>query len=684
MAEGQIIITLPGDLDPAIRQQVLDALPQSGVEVAAPEVVVALPTAVVDQAVERALEASGGLPDALAGYAGRLDAAGPGLAATLLLIAAAMAAGYAVERALRRPEPAAPAPDAETDTETPFTATLLRAGRWLAGRLASLAIFVVVSLMAARVMTPDAARPLADAVVLLTVMQRLMIAIVAFLAAPAAPYRRLAGLSDEDALRVTRLAVAVIAIGWFFRCAVEVLRQGVEGPERALAAAALLFLGALPGVIYWFLVRRPIGGLILKAFGAATLAEAGPRVRLLARNWSFFYVGVSVMNALSAASGELGIPGAAEIGRSGAMTTLVAVLTPFIVAGITLWRDERKLVSDPTRHAALLGGAALAKGVTIVGAMIFMLQAWGLDPFATPSEGATGLILLLPALVKATFAVVIGAALWRTVSEFIAAYAAPPPPDLSKPMNDEVGMGGSRLGTVLPVLRAFALTAIGVLTVMFALSALGVDIAPLLAGAGVLGLALGFGAQRLVADVISGMFYLYEDAFRVGEYLETSQGKGVVERISFRSVRLRHPRGPVFTIPFSTMGTVQNHSRDYVKVKFVFEVPQHTDLERVRKLVKKAGEALLEDPELTGRFLEPMKSQGAVGIRGQAFQVGVKFVTRPGQQFLARRKAMAALQKVFEENDIELMTPRIEFGSAQGSADLAEMVAKAGEQAPTR
>jgi len=675
VAEGRIIITLPGDLDPAIRRQVLDALPQGGVEIAAPDAAMAapLPTEIVDAAIETAVAASGALPDALMAYAAQFGGVG-GLLLALLTIAAAMAAGYAAERALRRPEPAHGA----TETETPFTDTLLRAGRWCAGRLVSLAIFIGVALVLARLLTPEAARPLADALIFATVLPRLMLAVVDLLAAPGAPRRRLAGLDDGDARMVTRLAAAALALNWAFRVVVVFLSHAAAGAPGALAVSALIFVGALPGVIYWFLVRRPVGGLILKAFGAADPAQAGPRLRFLARNWSFLYVGVSAMNALSGASGALGVPGAAQIGRSGGVTTLVAVLTPFIVAGIALWRDERRAVSDPARHAALLGGAALAKGVVIVAAMIFLLRAWGMDPFSPPPEGASGLILLLPALLKAAFAVVIGAALWRTASELIAAYAAPPPPDLSKPMGDEIGMGGSRLGTVLPVLRAFALTAISVMTAMFALSALGVNIAPLLAGAGVLGLALGFGAQRLVADVISGMFYLYEDAFRVGEYLETSQGKGIVERISFRSVRLRHPRGPVFTIPFSTMGTVQNHSRDYVKVKFVFEVPQHTDLERVRKLVKKVGESLLEDPELDGRFLEPMKSQGAVGIKGQAFLVGVKFVTRPGQQFLARRKAMAALQRAFEENDIELMTPRIEFGAAAGSADLAEMVARGG------
>jgi small-conductance mechanosensitive channel len=234
-------------------------------------------------------------------------------------------------------------------------------------------------------------------------------------------------------------------------------------------------------------------------------------------------------------------------------------------------------------------------------------------------------------------------------------------------MDDDIGAPGSRMDTVAPILRGAAMAAIFVVTGMLALSALGVNITPLLAGAGVLGLAIGFGSQKLVADVINGMFYLYEDAFRIGEYVETGAGKGVVEAISLRSVRLRHPRGPVFTVPFSSMGTIQNHSRDWVKIKFTFDVPQETDLEKVRKLVKKAGEALMADPEVAQRILEPMKSQGAINIKGHAFEVGVKFTTKPGQQFLVRRKAMAALQKAFADNGIELVTPRITFESALGA-----------------
>src|SRR6516165_6751700 len=100
--------------------------------------------------------------------------------------------------------------------------------------------------------------------------------------------------------------------------------------------------------------------------------------------------------------------------------------------------------------------------------------------------------------------------------------------------------------------------------VLMALSAMGVQIAPLRAGAGVFGIAVGFGAPTFARDVIAGMFYLLDDAFRVGEYIQAGRYKGTVEGFSIRSVRLRHHRGPVFTVPFNLLGAVENMSRDWV------------------------------------------------------------------------------------------------------------------------
>src|ERR687883_690604 len=108
---------------------------------------------------------------------------------------------------------------------------------------------------------------------------------------------------------------------------------------------------------------------------------------------------------------------------------------------------------------------------------------------------------------------------------------------------------------------------------MIMLSALGVDIGPLLAGAGVVGIAVGFGCQKLVQDIVAGIFFLIDDAFRVGEYVEAGGLKGTVEAISIRSMRLRHHRGAVQTLPFGELKSVKNHSRDWVIIKLDFRVP---------------------------------------------------------------------------------------------------------------
>ena len=104
------------------------------------------------------------------------------------------------------------------------------------------------------------------------------------------------------------------------------------------------------------------------------------------------------------------------------------------------------------------------------------------------------------------------------------------------------------------------------------------------------GVAIGFGAQTLVKDIISGIFYLVDDAFRIGEYIQSGTYKGTVESFSLRSVKLRHQRGALYTVPFGILGAVQNQSRDWVVDKISINVPYDTDLEKVRKLVKKIGE----------------------------------------------------------------------------------------------
>ncbi|MBT7648471.1 MAG: mechanosensitive ion channel family protein, partial [Rhodospirillaceae bacterium] len=184
------------------------------------------------------------------------------------------------------------------------------------------------------------------------------------------------------------------------------------------------------------------------------------------------------------------------------------------------------------------------------------------------------------------------------------------------------------------------------------LGEMGVNVLPLLAGAGVVGLAVGFGAQALVKDIVSGIFFLIDDAFRKGEYVDIGSVKGTVERISIRSMQLRHHRGPLNTVPFGDIGHVTNFSRDWAIMKLPLRLTYDTDTEKVRKMIKKLGQELLLDPEVGPQFLEPLKSQGVVQMEDSAQIMSLKFMTRPGDQWMLRRVIFAKIRELFEKNGI--------------------------------
>ncbi len=225
-------------------------------------------------------------------------------------------------------------------------------------------------------------------------------------------------------------------------------------------------------------------------------------------------------------------------------------------------------------------------------------------------------------------------------------------PDEDEEM-EEGGRGGSRSGTLLVLLKKFILTVLLIIVGLTVLSSLGVDIAPLIAGAGVFGLAIGFGAQTLVKDIIAGIFFLLDDAFRVGDYIEAGGVKGSVEHISLRSMKLRHPRGMVHTVPFGRLGSVTNFSRDYIITKLNIRVRYESDIDTIRKINKKIDRSLRKDKTIDAVLLGKIKSQGVKAMDDSAMIVRVKFKTLPGKQFVIRREVYQRIQKMFRENGIE-------------------------------
>jgi small-conductance mechanosensitive channel len=218
---------------------------------------------------------------------------------------------------------------------------------------------------------------------------------------------------------------------------------------------------------------------------------------------------------------------------------------------------------------------------------------------------------------------------------------------------DEGGAGGSRSQTLLILLRKTLVVVMFAIVFLLLLTSMGINVGPLIAGAGVVGLAIGFGAQTLVKDILAGVFFLIDDAFRVGDYIETSGMRGTVEHISLRSLRLRSPRGPVHTIPFGSMDTVTNNSRDYIISKLDFRVRYDTDVDKVRKIIKKINQQITTDEVMGPVLMDKVKSQGVRELDDSAMIMRVKFKTIPGEQFVIRREVFRMMQEAFKENGIE-------------------------------
>lgn len=667
MSETRIEIIVSGDNAAATMEQLASQLPNDAQIVTDSAVVPTLGDLFASGA-----QASTGLGQLVNGWFAEVGSSGgtqPVM--TLVICAVIFLVAYLVERIATQVAFARlKEPTSEVDgSREPLAGAL----QWGIVKALGLLIFFGASIVGIKALIGSdvGASKLASVALSSVMLPRAWLFVVELLSASRDASRRANSLSDQEAKGVMRSALVLVlffAVTAFSRdFIISVVDAGESG---ALFAVLTRVFDCIAASIFFLGIRKPVGVLITRALSKDPLRPVS-FVRLLSTLWPALYIFLFVLQVLAEArgylSGSLG-GDAAALKRSFA----VFVITPFIVAAIGIWREQLLSREEQSNHGRIAGIFSILEGSMTVGAAIVILYAWDIDPFATDLEGAQR---ILPGLVSAAIVTVIGISAWRTMSGFLTVGSRDQGEGGEGVPEGEGGVGGSRIETVFPILRTTLAVLIGTVTVLLALSSLGVQIAPLLAGAGILGLAIGFGAQKIVEDIIAGVLYLVEDAFRKGEYIETSQGKGVVEAIMLRSVRLRHHLGAVYTVPFSSMGTIQNHSRDWVTVKLSFEVSPTQDLEKVRKLVKKVGAQLMDDPELEGQFLAPLKSQGAVALVGSNYKIGVKFTSKPGEQFLIRRKALNAIQKAFAENNIQMAAPRVIVDSMAGAEAAAATVA---------
>ena len=507
--------------------------------------------------------------------------------------------------------------------------------------------------------------------------------------APHAPGLRLLPVDDATARLLHRRVVGVFAFLVVAFLTIELLRGLGLGADLTALLGTLVTL-AFVVLLVWFVwqSREPVAGLICS--GPAE-PSTGPRGHLrlrdvVARIWHVLVIAyVLAIWALAEVTAAISRQ---PVGWRAILSLLLPIALALLDLGLGKAVDayiaaRRERWSEGADALARLARRTLHILLIIVGLLVFA-RLWGVNLFDMAVEGVgeravSGLIDIGLTLLVAYIA-------WElaktAIDRRLAQEAAPS--GHGEAGGEGGGAGASRLRTLLPLVRSFLFITLIVMVVMIVLSSLGVNIGPLLAGAGVVGLAIGFGAQTLVKDIVSGMFFLLDDAFRLGEYIDVGAARGTVEKISIRSLRLRHHRGALHTIPYGEIQLLTNHSRDWVIMKLQFRVPYDTDLVKVKKIFKKIGTEMMADPVMGPNLLDPPKSQGVLEMDDLAMIIRAKFMAKPGEQFVIRRELFQRVQQEFEAAGIQFARRQVSVYVPPGTPPEQAAAAAAAAQEQTQ
>lgn len=492
-----------------------------------------------------------------------------------------------------------------------------------------------------------------------------------FLLAPGAPERRVMPLPRAE--RAFKFLI-------FFGVLTPVLLTATVSIQHAAGPGAVVGLFAVVGIVstlfkvWWFIdARHDLAALVL---GSAH--EPGPTRRVIALTTGWLYAALAVLIWMVGNASSM-MEGGARWAEAAALTQFIIVLAPILAVGITSLMACRQAHAAATGEKAPLSLAvghalrAAAGGAIWAGGFYLLARLWAGFLFGVSSDQFAVLMRQAGGVAVLAFAGWVAIVFLRSFFDGYAPHpAAAGPADEDAVPHDHVP---SRLATVMPILRGVVLTAVFGLTGLVLLSRLGVDIGPLLAAFSILGLAISFGSQALVRDIVSGFFFMLEDAFRVGEYVDTGRLKGTVEKISLRSMQLRHQSGQIHTVPFGQVQSLTNASRDWATVKFNVRLDHSADIEKARKTIKKIGLALLEDPEFGPHFITQLKMQGVADITDSAVVIRLKFTGKPNQASMLQREALKRVYRGLNEAEVPFASNAVTVKEGAGKSAAAAIAA---------
>src|SRR3954452_23168088 len=237
----------------------------------------------------------------------------------------------------------------------------------------------------------------------------------------------------------------------------------------------------------------------------------------------------------------------------------------------------------------------------------------------------------------------------------------------------------SRAKTIGSVLGALSTAVVYSLAALTIIGELGLDLGPLVASAGIAGVAFGFGAQSLVKDFLTGMFMLMEDQYGVGDIIDAGEAKGSVEAVGLRTTRLRDVEGTVWYIPNGQINRVGNKSQEWARALLDVSVSYDTDLRKAEGIIKDVADSMWHDPEWSARLLEEPEIWGVETMGADVIDIRMGIKTRPSEQFKVMRELRTRLKERFDAEGIQTTSPQRSIWMADGAAAVEPASASAGE-----
>jgi len=531
------------------------------------------------------------------------------------------------------------------------------------------------------------------------VLVGVILALTRFALSPGAPSLRMPALDDESILYLyiwVRRVVRIGVYGFFILEAFLIL-----GLSASLYLLFLKLLGLLITLMTIMLIMQNRAAVAARIRGDQVRPAAGEppepgredsaltkiqMVSTLRRYLAeFWHIAAMVLVVGMFGTWALEIEGGLSfLARAVIMTALVLVLISFLIRLSQRGLDQLFKISDELKagHPGLEARANrympllrhTVRGVLYLIAAFSIMQVWGLGALSwllSPQGLAIVSDLVIIVLIVA------GTLLfWEVVNAKIEQHLAREREEMTQKK------GNTRLLTLLPLFSNVIRIALVLVAGMSVLAHMGINIAPLLAGAGVIGLAIGFGAQTLVRDVITGAFILMEDSIAVGDWVEAGGYAGTVEHLTVRTLTLRDLSGTVYVIPFGDVTTVKNSNRDYGFALIDAGVAYREDYNEVVQLLQEVAAELQQDETWGPDIIGDLEIFGLNNLGDSAVEIRVRLKTRPMRQFSVRRAFLERMKRIFDENGIEIPFPHqtIWFGEGKdGSAPPMRLVKKQDE-----